>query len=406
MNRLVLLIVALLAQPLLAGLWDSDRPQDPPEPYDVIGGRFDAYPEEYYRLRLDRVQPRLSALDSIEGSPDAAEVKLIADTAPLFDEASIALFRTGRFADAIILIDRKNQLLELIRQERTATASEHRTRALSNKAACLQHRWLSSDSPNMADLELAAEILRGLKNEDEYNADAVWSLREVEWLLDLPGFVPGTDPIFPNLLGLKDVDFRGTRDRNALLSVGLGGCLSWLGRRISYEAGWHDVDLMYAYSLALYLAGQTEESLFAWFRVCELIDEGQKTRVSNAPAPTALKRMLGVHLEDVKEQSEANRLYRELREQCDRWRNSREEFLLAGIQQGRHPDTHDNFWAGWSLNDDGPPEPGRHEPEDGVGISRILLLGGFGGLLLVLLLIFGAAMFMSRKGPAPSVDEL
>ena len=293
-----------------------------------------------------------------------------------------------------------------VQRDRTATARNHRIRALANKAACLHHRWRRDESPDLADLNLARDLLDTLFREDQYNTDARWSLLEVDWLLSRPNYVSGIDPVFPNLMGLNDAAFRGGLDDTAPARVGLGGCIPWLTRRIVYENAWQDVDVTYALSLALYLTGRAEESLFAWFRVCELIDGGQTTRVANAPGPNTLKRLMGVHVENLPDQETARKLYAELRNRCDHWRESRHEYLVSQLAQGKHPDTHTDFWSGWSLTDKGPPVAGQTPPDEGVTVSPMLLLGGFGGLILVLVLVLGATIFMSRKGTAPSVDEL
>lgn len=406
MIRRIVLFGLILASPLNAGLWDSDRPENLPSAYDAIGGRFDQFPPEYYQHRLDAALPEIAKLEPITDKANERQIEQIAATAALFDQAAVAHFRRGEFADAIILLDRKNQLLNLIQHERTATARQHRMKALANKAACLHHRWRKSGSSAPDDLGLAREILADLRQSDEYNADARWSLLEISWLTERRTYEIGADPVFTNMLALKDASFRGSLDEGAVVRNGLGGCIPWLTRRITYEDGWNDVDLFYAYSLALFLSGRKEESLFAWFRVCELIDEGHTTRVINAPGPKTLKRLMGVHLEGVEDQTAAGKLYRKLREECDRWRKSRNAYLLTRIGQGKHPDTQADFWSGWRLEDPGTPEPGRPATEESAIVSPVLLLGGLGGLILVLVLIFGAAIFMSRKGPAPSVDEL
>ena len=399
-----LLLLLVLASPLYAGLWDVDRPDQLPSTYDVIGGRFDDFPPSYYEHRLQRALSHIEALADLQGDLSQSQTDQVADALPHFDDATVAHLRLNQFAEAIIVADRKNQLMALIEKERTATVREHRFRATANKAACLHQRWQTSGDTVDGDLAQAKELLNALYTEDPYNSDTRWSLKEVDWLTSKPTYTPGSDPIFPNMLGLTDASFRGSHDESAVIRTGLGGSIPWLSRRIVYEHGWQDVDVMYALSLVLYLSGRTEESLFAWFRVSELIENGHRSRVSNAPGPKTLTRMMGVHLEDVKDQAAANKLYRELRRLSDTWRASRRNYVENQLTKGSHPDTHTDFWVGWTLDDE-ITDPGDTGNES-VRVSPILLLGGFGGLLLVLILIIGATVFMSRKGPAPSVDEL
>lgn len=398
-----MLLAVLVSAPLYAGLWDIDRPAESPAAYDVIGGRFDEFPRAYYESRYQRVRPVIEAAAKLAENPDSTIADRAADALSAFDDASVAHLRTGQFTEAIILLDSKSHLMALIRRERAATVRQHQARYVANKASCLHHRWNAGATPDAGDLRLAAELLRDLLKEDQYDSDARWSLREVEWLLVAPHFVSGADPVFPNMLGLRDAAFRNTLDDTALIQAGIGGCLPWLARRIAYEGGWRDVDVMYAYSLALYLSGRTEESLFAWFRVCELIDAGVRTRVSNAPAPGALKRALGVHLESVANQPDARAVYSELRQRADAWRASRTEYVTAQLKLGRHPDTHADFWSDWKLAE--PTQPADSPPVSS-GVSPALLLGGFGGLLVLLVLILGVTLRVSRRGTAPHLDEL
>lgn len=393
MIRGLLVLLTLCAGPLSAGLWDSDRPEALPDSYDLVSGKFDRPDEPYYEARIRRLSPTLE-------SDLALESRLVN-----YDDVAVARMRLGQYADAIILIDRKSQLLETIRRDRTSLYREHRIRALANKAAFLVQRWRSSERADASDLRSARELLELLVQEDAYNADARWSLAEVTWLLDPPAFREGEDPVFPNLLQLRDAAFRGTREESTLARNGIAGCLAWLERVIAYENGWTDVDILHAYSLALYLSGRPEESLFAWFRLCELIDAGSRSVVRGSPEPRVLKRLMGVHQQGQRDLNVAREVYNELRKGCDRWHESRTVYMRTQIAEGMHPDTHAGFWSGWKLDTAGE-EAATREEREAATVSPMLLLGGFGGLALVLVAIFGATIFMSRKGRAPSVDEL
>ncbi|MCA8912135.1 MAG: hypothetical protein KDB82_10550 [Planctomycetes bacterium] len=397
----LLLVLSVSAMPLAAGLWDADRPGPGslPSHYDAIAGRFDRFPDRFYERRYEL------ALKSIDALPDEnAPVEDVVDSLPDFDDAAVALFRLGRYADAIILLDRKNKRVLDIRDERTATSIEQGTHATANKSVVLFHRWMAGPAAQTTDLEGAARLLRELLKQNAYNSDAHWSLAEIDWLLSNPTWQPDADPLFPNLLGLKDASFHGKLNQAALARNNVAGCIDFLSRRIVNEGGWEDVDVMYAYSLALFLVGEPQESLFAWFRVCELIDAGKTTRVANAPAPKSLKRVLGVHLGDVNEQESARKLYAEMRARADAWVNSRNSYLDAALKEGRHPDTDKTFWAGWN-EDDALPRAGEPDPEPDPAMNPAILIGGIGGFAVVLILLIGSIMFLGRRSSAHDLDD-
>jgi hypothetical protein len=393
-----LLLVLLAAAPLHAGLWDRDRPVTLPDHFDTATGKFDRPPEDYYRRREARLRP---LLDALPDAPSAADAERVADALPLFDDAVVAALRCGEVSRAMALLERENRLIAGIRGSLTARAADATARANANEAACLLARW--HEGRRAEDLHGAVELLQGVLAADKYNLDAQWSLTETNWLLGAPAWHANAEPVFPNLLGLRDASFRGGLDDNAPARVGVAGCLNFLVRRIVYESGWHDVDVMYAYSLALALTGRETEALFAWFRVAELIDSGAATVVSGAPAGTALKRLLGKHLETVEGREEAERLYAELRRKTDEWHERRLQYTRTQLEAGRHPDTHPDFWAAWDAVPPSPPA----EMETDPAVSTTLLVGGLGGLMVVLLLILGFSVFLGRKtAPPPKIDEL
>jgi hypothetical protein len=397
----ILVVLACAASPLCAGLWDRDRPATLPDPYDAITGHFDRLPEVYYTARERRLASQLAGLP--ENPLTDAEIDRVMSALPVIDDAAVAAIRRGDYSRAIVLLDQEARLADAIRPTRTAHAREAARRASANKAACLQYRWRRDHEAS--DLRHARDLLAEILAEERHNSDAQWSLTEIEWLLAPPTWQSGADPVFPNLLGLRDASFRGALDDSALARNNVAGCLPFLLRRIVYEDGWRDLDVMYAYSLALALTGRGEEALFAWFRIVELIDLGAATHVADAPDATPLKRIMGKHVENVANRERAESLYAELRRQSDAWTESRATYVVEQVQLGRHPDTDPTFWSGWTP--DGPPKPGHPEEPEDPAVSTMLLVGGLGGLVVVMLLILGFSVFIGRRSaPAPNVDEL
>jgi hypothetical protein len=400
LRLLIPLLLACAAVPLRAGLWDRDRPAVLPDHYDAITGHFDRMPELYYTAREQRLASELAGLP--ENPTTEQDISRVVNALPLIDDAAVAAIRRRDYSRAIVLLDQESRLADAIRVTRTAHARDASRRAAANKAACLQYRWRLEHDTNH--LRYARDLLAQITAEERHDNDAQWSLTEVEWLLAPSSWQTGGDPVFPNLLGLRDACFRGVLDDSALARNNVAGCMAFLVRRIVYEDGWGDLDVMYAYSLALALTGRSEEALFAWFRVVELIDLGASTQVRGAPADTALKRLMGKHVEAIAGREDAEKLYVELRRQSDAWVEGRTKYASEQIQQGRHPDTDPAFWSGW--NPEPPLQPGQAQEED-PAVSTVLLVGGLGGLVVVMLLILAFSVVIGRRTASPpSVDEL
>jgi hypothetical protein len=396
----ILLMFACSATSLRAGLWDRERPTTLPDHHDTITGRFDRLPDIYYSMRAERLVPELAGLP--ENPLTEQDIDRVVSALPWLDDAAVAEIRRGDYVRAIILLDKEARLADAIRARRTAHARDASRRAAANKAACLQYRWRQKQ--DVQDLRHARDLLAEVLADERHDSDAQWSLKEIEWLLAPPTWKSGADTVFPNLLGLRDAGFRGHLDDSALARNNVAGCLTFLVRRIVYEDGWHEVDVMYAYSLALLLSGHNEEGLFAWFRVVELIDLGATTHVQGAPAATLLKRLMGKHVEAIEGRQEAEKLYTELRRQSDAWAESRAAYATVQLQLGKHPDTDPAFWVEWNPNP--APQPDQSHIED-PAVSTVLLVGGLGGLVVVMLLILGFSVFIGRRtAPPPSVDEL
>ena len=413
MNLRILLGVLLgcFCTSVQAGMWDRDRPGDDslPAVMEVIGQRFDIFPNEYYQARLSNLEPQLGALRAVDLSTPLSQeqISLVADNLGVIDDVAIAQLRLGNIGDAIIMLDWKHRLADAIRDERTATARKHAYRATANKAVCLRERWLTSARPSPDDLKQARDLLQAAVDEDPYNGDAHWSLIEIEWLMRNARYEPEGDPLMPNMLGINDASFRGERDEAALQRHNLSGCIQYLSRRIAYEGATKEVDLDYALSLALALCGRNDEAAFAWLRVCQLLDEGSRTRLTNAPAVGGCKQLMSVHLGKLQDRETIESLYMELRDNSEHWRESRLGYLQKTLAAGKHPDTHADFWSRWSAVDKGVPQAGRpvHQPDPGV--STTLIVGGLAGLGAVLVLILGFAVFTGRRiSPPPSIDEV
>jgi len=404
-----LALCMVLCAPAWAGLYDRDRPDDEALLEDVmstLAGRFDRPPEGFWQARHDRA---LREINRLPNPPETEHNDLAEGALPLFDDAAVALYRLGRYAEAIIMLDRKGIYVEHLRVQGFVAGHQHRHRTLATRAACLIARYRADGAAADAqDLIHAKALLERLAELDRYNVDARLLMLDVNWLMTPPAFDPDSDDLFPNLLGLTRADLRGNREPAALAALELGGVLPWLLRRVRYGDGWRSVDVTYALSLALWVAGYDEEAVTAWIRTAELIDSGASTEVRNAPATGVVSRRMARHLGAVEDLELHQRLFQEIRERNRAWHAERVEWINAGLAQGRHPDTDPHFWAG--FGEAPPPKPGA-EPDRPYGepvfFSTALVVGGMTALAVLFFVLGALALFISRRHPkAPTVDEV
>jgi hypothetical protein len=404
------LICLLVCAPLCAGIHDRDRPD-----YDaledavsVICGRFDRPPAQFFRVRHDNA---LSEINRLPTDPAAMEVDDIAAALPLFDDAAGALYKLGRFAEAIIVLDRKDVYVEHLFQQAYVVGTQHRVKTLSARAACLVARY-RDDGPaaDRRDLERANAQLERLRELDPFHREARYMQREVRWLKDLPRFDPARDEVFPNLLGLDLDSLPESRDRDALAALGHTAAPYYLLRRARHGDGWRNVDVFYALSLVLWIAGRDEEAVTAWLRVSELIDAGATTEVAGAPAAANLVRRMGAHLGSIQDLELHQRLYQEIRERNNARLDSRNRWIEENLPRGLHPDTHPDFWSDWvdpELEIDSTAPAPAPEEDRSPFVSTAFVVGGLTALAVLVFVLAALAMFISRRHPsAPTVDEV
>jgi tetratricopeptide (TPR) repeat protein len=286
-----------------------------PDTLFVIVGRFPRNPALYYQMRIERVKEELA---SDPNRPD------------LYDDIAVACDRIGRSDEAIAWMLKKKQVLAQVAVFDSNKDALYRYYA--NIGTFYAHRWIRSgaDRENMQDLEYAR---RAIAKAIEINPNAhfgreIFQLWAIEWLLS-------SDQ--EKTLG----EWMETRADEAGIEIekqieGLRGLIV-LGN------AWESVDVFEAMSRALSSKHATLAHA-ANLRIAELRAAGKRPlkpetwENKRLPQPNVLYGSVLDH---------AAREYKRLREEAGEYQSKRTAFMMARLQQGRHPDTDPTFWQGW-----------------------------------------------------------
>ncbi len=326
-----LLLLALLASPTWACLWDRDtlatEAAGLPEVPRVVTGRFARNPPLYYEMRLKRVSTALAK------TPEKLE---------LYDDAAVACDRLGRVDEAIAWMAKK--LLHI-------KDDEHRYRYLANLGTFHAHRWIKGGGKHDArqDLERARDLIR---EAIELSPKAHFG-REKYQLLLIEGLriaeaQPGTEARLLSFVRAREDELHKEAPKAVEGLLGL----------ITLGAAWRSVDVHMALADALALTRAASLMLIAQLRAKELATAGGRSLVKGAPTGELLLRGLQRHstIESSRDKADIKDWFVEARAEADAWHERRTSFMVARLKSGQHPDTHPDFWQSW---DDGSPPPTR-----------------------------------------------
>lgn len=161
------LLILLAAKAALACFWDRDTLAQEaaglPGVVEVLLGRIDRWPPEYYAMRLERVTKQL------ETEPN---------NLALYDDAAVASDRLKRFDNAIEWMARKRAVLDTL-PANSAERTEHEYRYLANLGTHHAHRWIANGAlgQDLIDLHRAIELIRAAI---ELNPDAHFGREKVQ----------------------------------------------------------------------------------------------------------------------------------------------------------------------------------------------------------------------------------
>ncbi|MFI4854527.1 MAG: hypothetical protein ACIAQF_06060 [Phycisphaerales bacterium JB065] len=392
------LLILLAAKAALACFWDRDTLAQEaaglPGVVEVLLGRIDRWPPEYYAMRLERVTRQL------ESDPT---------NLALYDDAAVASDRLKRYDDAIEWMARKRTILDTLpptSHERT----EHEYRYLANLGTHHAHRWIASggSATNLTDLERAIELIRAAI---DLNPDAHFGREKVQL-----GFLEsllytrtdGKDKlripigVFVTERSTAEVTERSDASTGELpTDTDLAADASWyfvfnkgigfLGSDIEITAdeavegliglmtlgdAWSSIDVHESLALALMRHRQRIVTAhLAALRSVELHMDGGRSILHPTRDPESTLRFGESLVHIVSDAGDVEAYFDRSRPLVDQINADRMAFIQSRLADGKHPDTHADFWNGYKQ----PTIPGPPGAWD-LEITEALIVG-FGLLL-------------------------
>ena len=321
MKRVAIAIGILLAGSAVACLWDYDTLAEEAEGnmdfVRVITGRFDRNPPLYFQMRLDRVAKELqkdpSKLDD-------------------YDNAAVACDRLSNDEEAVKWIEKKRAYMTS-HGLTPKTNPDDWYRYYANAGTFHAHLWFrhGAKSANIAEIKKGRDLIAKAL---EINPESHFGRERVQ-LMVMDWAIEGRSKTLADYLELKEDHNTGDAAKDA---KGLAGLVQ-LGN------AWESVDTFAALQSRLSMARDGSLAHFAELRAQELIDHGAKS-LSSVDAKNLLQYSRSHPMTSVESFNEGE--FKRLRKEADAWQAHREEFMLARLKEGRHPDTDPQFWTGYT----------------------------------------------------------
>lgn len=314
----ILLILAMAACFASACMWDRDtlamEMKRFPGAAEAIVGRFERNPPQYYQMRVDRLAPIFKS-----GKPTLEEL----------DDLAVAYDRLGKGDEAIEVMAEKAKRLK------KNPNKEHQYRYHANLGTFQVHKWLREGAKKES-IALAKASLKNIQAAIKINPEAHFGreavqLKCIEWLIETktqPDRVEA-QPLYEYLL---DIDQQKA-------SKGLTGLIV-LGN------AWESIDVIHAIgNLGNYGGLDT----FATLRNIELYQQGKHAVDGSVENQVPLDiraysndKNLHEHVAFAKEN------YEIMRKNAKEYEANRTAFMIAKMNQGKHPDTDPDFWNGYT----------------------------------------------------------
>lgn len=281
---------------------------------------------------------------------------------------------------------RKAAALEQIKYDPKAHAQpNHRYRYLANLGTFHAHRWFKNGARRdaMDDLQRARDLVKQAiaENPDAHFGREKYQLMALEWVILGEPFVPSSGAVadrwasltaeereklappgrLPNMLGITSRQALRIKDDDSNLDeLGLKGAVDGLCGLIVQGNAWESVDVFFALAMALQATGRSSFAYMAILRANDLIKSGKNSIVPHAPTGEALFAAIADRGEDLglfanrleNRGSEVKAEFEELKVKAAQWAKARNEYLLAKLKAGEHPDTHPEFWKDFDGNPD------------------------------------------------------
>jgi len=378
-----MLIACFLSSQIPSGacLWDRDtlayEAGGHSELLNVISGRFPRNPPVFYEARLTRV---------------GKELLTDPDNLALYDDAGVACDQLNRHEDAIDWMEKKAAVLK------AHPDSEHQYRYHANLGTFLIHKWLAEGAN--ADQPEGKSGAEHIRKAIEINPDAHFGrervqLDAIEWIIEERSGIevdPQGDQSPTNI-------FRSIQQIDSFpYDTNLDKMLEGLSGLVVLGAAWESVDVFEAIAVGLRDRRKNSFSRLASLRVEELIADGKQSFARDFDYPYSPK---AAGLDRTRH---IDKWYRKAREAANQWHEARTAYMEKEIREGKHPDTHPNFWDGFDSEQHALPKlPDTHATKGGGAFYwvRILLWWTFIALLAVVVLRILKKVIHARRG-APS----
>lgn len=380
--RLAVLALAVPAAVYPCG-WDRDTLSHEgsrfPEMVQVITGRFERNPPLFYQMRIAREEP---------------EVRAHPDQFAVYDDLGVAYDKLGDDDRALFWMDRKKAAMDASKRTvhpipsggKLDPFSDAAYRYYANVGTFRIHRWLrrGGKSAELKDAERARdEIAKAIEiNPDAHFGREAVQLHVIKWLIEEPAGNAKDSLSLADYLRLEDED-----DRRDSLKVAKG-----LAGMIVLGNAWESPDMFGA--LAASLSGWGHGSVpkvgyLAELRMHELVANGHPLRVSKDEFRPTQRVETGDH-------SWIEGEYRRLRQEAEAWSKDRDEYMLARLQKGQHPDTDPHFWDDYHPS----PAPALADPFSYWRLPAWVQIGSVVALILGILLLNDALKRRSARRKA------
>lgn len=310
--------------------------------FDIVAslvGFFDRNPALYYEMRLERTL-RESLSDS--------------DNLALYDDGGVAADRLGKSDLALQWMQRKKTRMAQLGDKVT---KEDRYRYQANLGTFHAHKWLKQTAPfqDRAELQKAIEAVNAALqvNPDGHFSREIYQMVLLDWMNDQSDDRPN-HPIGRFFAMAESMEQALNRPKNLLARCEALAGLVILG------AAWESPDVFILLTDALYLAGNLSLAELASLRAQEILATGRKPLypgISVKPdewitfreleRPNGRIRLTKNELAEA-DQLKVRQFFTEARKAVEARHTSRTAFMMGKLEQGQHPDTHADFWSGWT----------------------------------------------------------
>ena len=382
MKPLALLALALLALPARACLNDRDsdslatQAAQLPETLRVITGRFERNPPLYYQMRIDRERA------SLQNNPRQFG---------LYDDIGVALDKLGKSDEALQTMARKRALLPAFKAKDKANR-EAWYRYFANAGTFRAHRYLNWGAPEakLDEMETArAEIKRAIEiKPDAHFGRERYQIMAMDWIIARKS--GATDKTLGEWMAGRDGwgttfdDEESRKSKDGVRKRAVKG----LSGMVVLGGAWESPDMFEALGKALETEDGVTLRYLAFKRAQELLNDGKKSLAGLTPTSAQISPESGdLYMTgngvNVRNQPRMNAMFATLRSEADEWDKTRQNWILARMRNGLHPDTASHFWNGYTASE--PPSLEMDWHSERAQTNTMII----GGLILIPTLFIG-----------------